>query len=135
MKNISLGGKIPVPQIGLGCMRITSLDKAEMQSFFNTSMELGVNFFDHADIYGGDGKCEAYFADCIGMNPSIREKIIIQTKCGIIPGTCYDFSKGHILKSVDESLKRLKTDYIDILLLHRPDALMEPEEIAEAFTM
>ena len=74
------------------------------------------------------------FADAIDMNSSIREKFIIQTKCGIRDGY-FDFSKEHILNSVECSLKRLKTDYIDILLLHRPDTLVEPEEVAEAFSI
>ena len=87
-------------------------------------------FFDHADIYAG-GEAETVFGNA--LTPQLREKMVIQTKCAIRPGICYDFSKEYILNSVDGSLKRLKTDYVDILLLHRPDALMEPEEVAEAF--
>lgn len=133
MKMIKLGkAGIEVPNIAVGCMRLTSMDKKSAAEFINNAMEKGANFFDHADIYGG-GECESLFADAIGMNPVLRERMIIQTKCGIVPGKMFDFSKEHILDSVDKSLKRLKTDYIDILLLHRPDALMEPEEIAEAF--
>jgi predicted oxidoreductase len=98
-----------------------------------SAREVGINLFDHADIYGG-GKSEKVFAEALGMNPSIREGLFIQTKCGIRKGF-FDFSKEHILSSVDGSLERLKTDYIDILLLHRPDALMEPEEVAEAFSI
>jgi len=131
MNKVSLGGKIDVPQIGLGCMRITGLSKKEMEDLYRTSMELGIDFFDHADIYGG-GECHVHFADSIGMNPAIREKIVLQSKCGIRSGY-YDFSKEHILTSTDNILKELKTDYLDILLLHRPDALCEPEEVAEAF--
>lgn len=85
-----------------------------------------------ADIYGG-GECEEIFSDAIHMSDSVREKVILQSKCGICPGVSFDFSKEHILESVDGSLKRLKTDYLDVLLLHRPDALIEPEEVAEAF--
>jgi predicted oxidoreductase len=81
----------------------------------------------------GDGKCEKIFAEAVGMNPKVREKLILQSKCGIRKGVAFDFSRDHILKSVDNSLKRLKTDYLDVLLLHRPDLLMEPEEVAEAF--
>lgn len=133
MKTIKLGKNgITVPNIAVGCMRITSLDKKGAAEFINRAMEQGANFFDHADIYGR-GECESLFADAVGMNPTLREKMIIQTKCGIVPGEMFDFSKEHILDSVDKSLKRLKTDYIDILLLHRPDALVEPEEVAEAF--
>lgn len=112
-------------------MRINSLDKAGAERFVRTSLEEGANFFDHADIYGG-GTCEEIFADAIGMNAGVREQIILQSKCGIRKGM-FDFSKEHILASVDGILKRLKTDYLDVLLLHRPDTLVEPEEVAEAF--
>jgi predicted oxidoreductase len=113
-------------------MRINGISKTEAETFVKTAMELGANFFDHADIYG-DGICESIFAEAAGMNSAVREKMFIQTKCGIRPGIAFDFSKDHILKSVDGSLKRLKTSYIDVLLLHRPDALVEPGEVAEAF--
>ena len=132
MKTMSLGGKLSVPEIGLGCMRINILDKVRTESYIRTAIELGVNFFDHADIYGG-GECEAHFSQSLGMTPALRETMILQTKCAIRPGICYDFSREHILSSVEGSLRRLRTDYIDILLLHRPDALMEPQEVAEAF--
>lgn len=132
MKTIKLGtSTLEVPVIAVGCMRINSLDKAGAERFVQTALEEGANFFDHADIYGG-GSCEEIFADAIHMNPEIREKIILQSKCGIRQGF-FDFSKEHILSSVDGILKRLKTDYLDVLLLHRPDALVEPEEVAEAF--
>ncbi|MDU4695420.1 MULTISPECIES: aldo/keto reductase [Paenibacillus] len=132
MKTIKLGtSTLEVPVIAVGCMRINSLDKAEAERFVQTALEEGANFFDHADIYGG-GSCEEIFADAIHMNPEIREKIILQSKCGIRQGS-FDFSKEHILSSVDGILKRLKTEYLDVLLLHRPDALVEPEEVAEAF--
>jgi predicted oxidoreductase len=134
MRNINIGNSgIQASEIGLGCMRMAGLEKSEAEKVIKSSMEENINFFDHADIYGG-GKSEEVFADAINMNSSIREKIIIQTKCAIVPGVMYDFSKEHILSSVDSSLKRLKTDYVDTLLLHRPDTLMEPEEVAEAFS-
>ncbi|NSB16919.1 aldo/keto reductase [Clostridium beijerinckii] len=134
MKNINIGNSgIKASEIGLGCMRMASVEKSEAERIIKTSLEEGINFFDHADIYGG-GKSEEVFADAIKMDSSIREKMIIQTKCSIVPGIMYDFSKEHILNSVDASLKRLKTDYVDTLLLHRPDTLMEPEEVAEAFS-
>lgn len=127
------GTNLNVSNIVMGNMRLTQLSLSEVEHLIRTSMDEGINFFDHADIYGG-GKCEELFADAIQMNSSIREKMILQSKCGInTRDNMYDFSKEHILKSVDGILKRLKTDYLDILLLHRPDPLMEPEEIAEAF--
>lgn len=132
MKNINIGNSgIIASEISLGCMRIAGMSKKEANLLINTALDEGITLFDHADIYG-QGKSEEVFADAIDMNPSIREKIIIQSKCGIRPGF-FDFSKEHILNSVDGILKRLKTDYLDILLLHRPDTLMEPEEVAEAF--
>lgn len=132
MKKISLGnGKLEVPQIGLGCMRITGLGtKQAVRELIDNAMDQGINFFDHADIYA-NGEAESIFGEAI--DPTLREKVIIQTKCAIRPGICYDFSRKHILESVEGSLKRLKTDHIDLLLLHRPDTLMEPEEVADAF--
>lgn len=134
MKNIDIGKSgIYASELGLGCMRMAALEKGDAEKMIKISLEEGINFFDHADIYGG-GKSEEVFADAINMNSTIREKMIIQTKCAIVPGVMYDFSKEHILNSVDKSLKRLKTEYVDTLLLHRPDTLMEPEEVAEAFS-
>jgi predicted oxidoreductase len=124
--------ELTVPVIAVGCMRINRLELSLASEFINTALDLGLNFFDHADIYS-KGSCEEIFAKAIDMKPLVREKIILQSKCGIRPGTAFDFSKEHILKSVDEILKRLKTEYLDVLLLHRPDALMEPEEVAKAF--
>lgn len=133
MKTIELGKSgLQVPNIAIGCMRINSIEKTKAEQFVEKSLELGANFFDHADIYGA-GTCEEIFAEAVHMSPSVREKMILQSKCGIKPGIMFDFSKEHILNSVDGILKRLKTDYLDILLLHRPDALVEPEEVAEAF--
>jgi predicted oxidoreductase len=113
-------------------MRINKLSKPDAERFVQTALDEGANFFDHADIYGG-GACEEIFAEAVHMNSTVRERIILQSKCGIVPGRMFDFSKEHILESVDGILKRLKTDYLDVLLLHRPDALVEPEEVAEAF--
>ncbi|WP_070119545.1 aldo/keto reductase [Bacillus marinisedimentorum] len=133
MKKINLGNSgLEASEISLGCMRMNSLSKQEASYVIENAMDAGIDLFDHADIYGG-GESEAVFADAIEMNPSVREKMLIQTKCGIRKGF-FDFSKEHILESVEGSLQRLKTDYIDILLLHRPDTLMEPEEVAEAFS-
>lgn len=134
MKNLIIGDtNLEVSEIGLGCMRITELqDKKEVRNLIDTAMDQGIDFFDHADIYS-KGHAEEVFGEVV--DSAMRQNMIIQSKCGIIPGKAYDFSKEHILKSVDESLKRLRTDYLDILLLHRPDTLMEPEEVAEAFEL
>lgn len=135
MRLIPLGKSgLKVPAVAVGCMRITDISAKEAESFLAAALEQGCNFFDHADIYGG-GECEKVFADAIHMSPAVRESIVLQSKCGIVPGVMYDFSKEHILSSVDGILSRLKTDYLDVLALHRPDALMEPEEVAEAFDL
>ncbi|WP_078394123.1 aldo/keto reductase [Shouchella patagoniensis] len=125
-----------VSNIVMGLMRINQLSITDIEKLIHTAQEEGINVFDHADIYG-KGECESLFAEAISMNPSIREKMVIQSKCGIRKGATgfFDFSKEHILSSVDGILKRLQTDYLDILLLHRPDPLMEPSEVAEAFTI
>lgn len=133
MKRIPLGKSgILVPSVAVGCRRICDVEEKQAEALLDTALELGCNFFDHADIYG-QGACESRFAQAIHMSPSVREKIILQSKCGIGPGRMYDSSKEHILSSVDGILGRLQTEYLDVLLLHRPDALVEPEEVAEAF--
>ncbi|MDQ1532001.1 MAG: hypothetical protein QOE37_2106 [Microbacteriaceae bacterium] len=134
MKTLSLPGiDVPASNIILGLMRIQSLSDSEVQQLIGAAREVGINFFDHADVYGsGPHGCEQRFGEAIRFTPSEREQVLIQSKVGIRDGF-WDFSKEHILESVDESLAALRTDYLDILLLHRPDTLMEPEEIAEAF--
>ena len=133
MRTIGLGtSALQVPVVAVGCMRIGRLPKGEAERFVQTCLELGANFFDHADIYGG-GRCEEVFAEALPMTPAVRETVLLQSKCGIRKGM-FDFSREHILASVDGSLRRLRTDYLDVLLLHRPDALVEPEEVADAFT-
>ena len=133
MKDILLGSNgLSAPAIIVGCMRLGELDTKALSRFIHTALENGARFFDHADIYGG-GACEEHFGAVLRNEPSIRrEDLILQSKCGIRPGF-YDSSKQHILHSVDESLKRLQTDYLDVFLIHRPDALAEPEEVAAAF--
>ena len=121
-----------VSQVALGCMRIGNMSDKEADIYLGNAVDLGINYFDHADIYGR-GKCEEVFGAALKRNPTLRDKIYIQTKCSIVPGSMYDFSKEHIISSVDGSLKRLGIEYIDVLLLHRPDLLMEPAEVAEAF--
>lgn len=131
MKNIKIGEKLEASAVSLGCMRMGGLDDAHVDAIIDTALENGINFFDHADIYG-KGNAERVFGGYLKRRRNMRDKMIIQTKCAIHDGQ-YDFSKEHILKSVDGSLSRLGVDYIDVLLLHRPDTLMEPEEVAEAF--
>jgi predicted oxidoreductase len=132
LKNIKVGkSEITASNIIMGNMRLNELSVSEAEKLIRTTMDVGINFFDHADIYGG-GQCEELFADAINMNSTIREQMILQSKCGIRNGY-FDFSKEYIIESVNGILKRLKTEYLDILLLHRPDPLMEPEEVSEAF--
>ena len=133
MKKRILGNTdIEISPIIMGCMRLTSLTEKDAAEFIENAVSLGINFFDHADIYD-NGKCETLFGKALKDTNIKREDIFIQTKCGIIPGKMYDLSKKHIIESVNSSLERMNIDYIDALLLHRPDALVEPEEVAEAF--
>lgn len=131
MRTIELGKTgLQVPTIAVGCMRFRDLNEKQVAEVVDAALSMGANYFDHADIYGA-GKSEELFGKAI--TPSMRQNIFIQTKCGIRKGL-YDFSYEHIVNSVDGSLKRLGTEYIDVLLLHRPDTLMEPEEVARAFS-
>lgn len=133
MKKFELGSSgMEVPAIAVGCMRIDKMHPQELAAHLSFCIENGMNFFDHADIYGG-GRCETVFAQALKQTGYGRQDVILQSKCGIRPGVMYDFSKQHILESVDGILRRLDTDYLDVLVLHRPDALVEPEEVAEAF--
>lgn len=132
MKTVELGNTgIQVPDVSLGCMRMNALSTKEAVSVIESAMEVGMNFFDHADIYG-KGESETTFAEALKQTSIKREDIMLQSKAGIRNGF-YDFSKDHLIQSVDGILKRLDTDYLDVLLLHRPDALVEPEEVAEVF--
>ena len=133
MKKVNWGNSgQEVSAIAVGCMRMSRVPLKQVAELVDAAMERGVNFFDHADIYGR-GECETIFAKAVNMSGRKREDMFIQSKCGIVPGKMYDFSKKHILESVEGSLKRLGTDYLDALLLHRPDTLCEPEEVAAAF--
>lgn len=131
MKKIRFGSsKEEVSAIVLGLMRIGTAE--DPVAVLETAVDNGITFFDHADIYG-DGDSEQIFADTLKKTSIKREDIFIQSKCGIVKGKMYDFSKKHIIEAVEGSLRRLNTDYLDSLLLHRPDTLVEPEEVAEAF--
>ena len=121
---------LEVPCIAIGCMRLKDKSIDEVSHLIQYSVERGYNFFDHADIYGG-GKCESLFGEAFKKTGLKREEVIIQSKCGIVPGKMYDFSREHILESVEGSLSRLNTNYLDVLVLHRPDALMDAKEVAE----
>jgi predicted oxidoreductase len=116
----------------LGLMRIAELDDQQIRALVGTARDSGINFFDHADVYGGNHGCERRFGDAVTFSPAERESVIIQSKVGIRNGF-WDFSTEHILESVDTTLAALRTDYLDVLLLHRPDALVEPDEVAAAF--
>ncbi|MFT4217922.1 MAG: aldo/keto reductase [Micropruina sp.] len=126
--------ELEASSVVLGLMRIPSLTDAEIRALVGAARDAGINFFDHADIYGTHRhECEERFGAALALTPSEREQYLIQSKVGIRPGF-FDFSAEHILTTVDESLAALRTDYLDVLLLHRPDTLVEPEEVAEAFT-
>lgn len=131
MREVSIGGA-RFPAIAVGCMGLNKLDGEGVRAFLSASLDAGLYFFDHADIYGG-GECESLFGEAMVRLGVARDAYVLQSKCGIVPGKMYDFSEEHILASVDGSLRRLRTDRLDFLLLHRPDALMRPEEVAAAF--
>ena len=131
MKYLDLDNNVKVSCIGIGCMRISGMSARDADTLVHTALDEGINFFDHADIYGG-GKSEEIFGKILADQPGLREKMFIQSKCAIHDGL-YDFSGKYIKGAVDGILARLRTDHIDSLLLHRPDPLMEPEEVGEAF--
>ena len=126
---------ISAPNVVLGLMRISEKSDDEIRTLVRTAREAGIDFLDHADVYGGElHQCEARFAEAMQLSSSEREQVTLQTKAGIVPsGPYFDYSYEHLIESVEGSLTALQTDYIDILLLHRPDALVEPEEVARAF--
>ena len=125
-----------VSEVVLGLMRISEMTVDQVEELIESALAVGINAFDIADCYG-HGKCEQILGEVLKCRPDLREKMWIQSKCGIRMEefTYFDFSKEHILEAVDGILERLNVDYIDSLLLHRPDALMEPVEIAEAFDL
>ncbi|MCF0115470.1 MAG: aldo/keto reductase [Erysipelotrichaceae bacterium] len=137
MKYIKLyNTELEVSQIALGHMRISKLSVNEAEVLIKEALALGINFYDHADIYGG-GKCEAIFGEVLKRNPGMREKMVIQSKCDIVVeakgGKRYDTSHDYIMECVTNSIKNLNCGYLDILLIHRADALCDPKELAETF--
>ena len=133
MKRLKIGGAVESAAVAMGCMRIAGMSSKEVAALLKIAIDGGIDLFDHADIYG-DGESEIVFAKAVRESSIPRDKMLLQTKCGIKKGQ-YDFSKDYIITSLENSLKRLGTDYVDIFMLHRPDALAELEEVAEAFTI
>lgn len=134
MRTITLPGTdIAASEVILGLMRISSLSDEEIRTLVGVARDSGITFFDHADVYGtAPHGCERRFGQAVTFSPAERESVVIQSKVGIRDGF-WDFSTEHILESVDESLAALNTPYLDVLLLHRPDTLVEPDEVAAAF--
>ena len=134
MKYINiLNGPQNVSAIVQGCMRMPALSKEDASKVIRTAYDNGINFFDHATCYG-NGEAETRFAEAFPLTGLKREEIIIQSKCGLcFDRNEFDWTKENILSSVDDSLKRLDVEYLDALLLHRPDLIFDPEEVAEAF--
>lgn len=117
----------------LGCMRMPALSVPEAEKIIHAAVDLGVNFFDNATCYT-NGEAETRFGDAFARSGIRREDVVIQTKCGLcFERNEFDWTKENILSSVEDSLRRMKTDYLDVLLLHRPDLIFEPEQVAEAF--
>ena len=138
MKYIEFGkNNVSISSVILGMMRISSLSAKEVEKLIDTALDSGINAFDLADCYA-DGLCERIVGKVLSSRPDLRDRMWIQSKCGIRRDNglkYFDFSKEHIIESVDGILTRLNVDHIDSLLLHRPDALMEPEEINEAIDL
>ncbi|MDE1550035.1 aldo/keto reductase [Jeotgalibaca caeni] len=135
MKKVKIGNQgFEGSVISLGIMRMDQISLEEAKEVVQTALDYGIDYFDHADIYG-DGESERIFGRAVKEMGIPRDSLLIQSKGGIVKGGMYDFSKEHIISAVEGSLKRLQTDYLDAFLLHRPDALMEPEEVAEAFDL
>ena len=134
MKTITFG-EVEAPNVVLGLMRIGDLDDDEVRTLIGAARDAGIDFFDHAAVYGAElHGCERRFAEAMKLTPSERAAITLQTKAGIVPdGPYFDFSYEHLVASAERSLRALGTDYLDVFLLHRPDALVEPEEVARAF--
>lgn len=137
MRMMKLGrGELEASVLAMGCMRISRVEKEAADKVVHTALEQGITFFDHADVYGM-GKSEELFGQILDLHSSVRERIQLQSKCTLVRDavqTLYnDSSKDYIIRSVENSLKRLNTDYLDTYLLHQADTLVEPEEVAEAF--
>ncbi len=134
MQNIDIvRGPSGVSRLILGCMRMPKLSEKEAAKIIRSAYDLGINYFDHATCYG-DGQAEERFGQAFPKTGIKREDIIVQSKCGIRKdNSTFDWTKSYILAAVDEILSRLKMDYLDVLLLHRPDVLFDPEEVAQAF--
>ena len=134
MRSVALG-QVTAPNVVLGLMRIQDKSDDEVRTLVHTALDAGITMLDHADVYGAQMHgCERRFAEAMRLTPSQRDGLILQSKAGIVrEGPSFDFSYEHLVSSVDASLDALGTDYLDVLLLHRPDALVEPEEVARAF--
>ena len=135
MRTVALG-TTQTPNVVLGVMRIADLDDEAVRTLVHTARDAGIDFIDHAAIYGHDlHGCERRFAEAMQLSSSQRAELTLQTKVGIVreDGPYFDFSYDEIIRSAEESLRSLQTDYLDILLLHRPDALVEPDAVARAF--
>ena len=124
---------LTLSSVVLGLMRIAKMSDADIRQLFDAAVDAGVTMIDHADVYGGAPHvCETRFGDAVKLSPADRERIMIQSKAGIRKGY-FDFSSEHIIEAVEGSLKALRTEYLDVLLLHRPDTLVEPDDVAKAF--
>ncbi len=144
MKTVKIGGtNFEASAVALGIMRMAGLETSAAADAIDAAVDSGINFIDSADIYG-DGASESKFKEALAQSSTSRDKLFIQSKGGIILdpsrshdglvfGARYDFSKDHLISAVDGILKRLGIDYLDSFLLHRPDPLMEEDEIADAF--
>ena len=118
--------------LAYGCWRFAGADRRTARATIDAALEVGINLFDHADIYGGDGAAEELFGQALAEVPALRERMLIATKCGVVVGVPYDASRAHMLRAAEASLRRLRVTTIDLYQVHRPDLLTHPAEVAAA---
>ena len=134
-----LGDEVQIGPIGFGCWRLTGASHADNGRLIATALDLGMNLIDNADVYGldwggtGFGTCEEALGRVLAADPSMRDRMVLATKGGIIPGVPYDSSGAYLISSCEASLRRMGVDHVDLYQIHRPDMFTHPEEIAVAF--
>ena len=134
-----LGDEVEVGPIGFGCWRLTGASDGDNARLISTALDLGMNLVDNADVYGldwggtGFGACEEALGRVLAADPSLRDRMVLATKGGIIPGVPYDSSGAYLISACEASLRRMGVDHVDLYQIHRPDMFTHPEEIAVAF--
>ncbi|MBM3731000.1 MAG: aldo/keto reductase [Actinobacteria bacterium] len=137
--NRRLGEDVEIGPIGFGCWRLTGTSDSDNGRLIATALDLGINLIDNSDVYGldwggtGFGACEEALGRVLATDPSLRDRMVLATKGGIIPGVPYDSSGAYLISACEASLRRMGVDHVDLYQIHRPDMFTHPEEIAVAF--